>query len=88
MKITLLAHHIEWDTDGDMDAARALPSKMEVEIDLNVVDGCLTGIPESANTIIFQNVISLDVGIMKTCHESVLRKAHRPKNQISKENIS
>ena len=52
MIITLLAHHIEWDTDGDIDAARALPSKMEVELDLNVVDGCLTGIPESANTII------------------------------------
>jgi hypothetical protein len=34
MKITLLAHHIEWDTDGDMDAARALPSKIEVEVDL------------------------------------------------------
>ena len=52
MTITLLAHHIEWDTDGDIDAARALPSKMEVELDLNAVDGCLTGIPESANTII------------------------------------
>ena len=34
MKITLLAHHIEWNTDGDMDAARALPSKVEVEVDL------------------------------------------------------
>ena len=52
MTITLLAHHIEWDTDGDIDAAQSLPSKMEVELDLNVVDGCLTGIPESANTII------------------------------------
>ena len=52
MIITLLAPHIEWDTDGDIDAARALPSKMEVELDLNAVDGCLTGIPESANTII------------------------------------
>ena len=52
MTITLLAHHIEWDTDGDIDVARALPSKMEVELDLNDVDGCLTGIPESANTII------------------------------------
>ncbi len=52
MKITLLAHNIEWDTDGDIDAAQSLPSKMEVELDLNVVDGCLTGIPESANTII------------------------------------
>ena len=52
MIITLLAHHIEWDTDGDIDTARALPSKMEVELDLNAVDGCLTGISESANTII------------------------------------
>ena len=34
MKITLLAHHIEWDTDGDMDTARGLPSKVEVEVDL------------------------------------------------------
>ena len=34
MKITLLAHHIEWDTDGDIDAARALPSKVAVEVDL------------------------------------------------------
>lgn len=34
MTITLLAHHIEWDTDGDIDAARALPSKLEVEVDL------------------------------------------------------
>ena len=40
MKITLLAHHIEWDTDGDIDAARALPSKMEVEVDLDAVE-CL-----------------------------------------------
>ena len=52
MKITLLAHHIEWDTDGDIDAARGLPSKVAVEVDLNVVEGCLTGIPESINTII------------------------------------
>ena len=34
MTITLLAHHIEWDTDGDIDAARGLPSKLEVEVDL------------------------------------------------------
>ena len=34
MKITLLAHHIEWDTDGDIDAARGLPSKVAVEVDL------------------------------------------------------
>ena len=37
MKITLLAHHIEWDTDGDIDAARGLPSKVEVEVDLDAV---------------------------------------------------
>ena len=35
MTITLLAHHIEWDTDGDIDAARALPSKLEVEVNLD-----------------------------------------------------
>ena len=40
MKITLLAHHIKWDTDGDIDAARGLPSKMEVEVDLDAVE-CL-----------------------------------------------
>ena len=40
MTITLLAHHIEWDTDGDIDAARALPSKVEVEVDLEAVE-CL-----------------------------------------------
>jgi len=40
MKITLLAHHIEWDTDGDIDAARALPSKVAVEVDLDAVE-CL-----------------------------------------------
>ena len=34
MIITLLAHHIEWDTDGDIDAARGLPSKVAVEVDL------------------------------------------------------
>ena len=39
MTITLLAHHIEWDTDGDMDAARSLPSKLEVAVDLDLVDG-------------------------------------------------
>ena len=37
MTITLLAHHIEWDADGDIDAARALPSKVVVEVDLNDV---------------------------------------------------
>ena len=40
MKITLLAHHIEWDTDGDIDAARGLPSKVAVEVDLDAVE-CL-----------------------------------------------
>ena len=35
MKITLLAHHIEWDTDGNNDVARSLPSRMEVEIYLD-----------------------------------------------------
>lgn len=34
MKITLLAHHIEWDTDGDHEVARSLPSKVAVEVDL------------------------------------------------------
>ncbi len=34
MIITLLAHHIEWDTDGDIGAARGLPSKVAVEVDL------------------------------------------------------
>ena len=40
MKITLLAHHIEWDTDGDIDVARGLPSKVVVEVDLDAVE-CL-----------------------------------------------
>ena len=35
MIITLLAHHIEWDTDGNNDAARSLPSKLEVEVNLD-----------------------------------------------------
>jgi len=34
MIITLLAHHIEWDTDGNNDVARSLPSKVAVEVDL------------------------------------------------------
>jgi len=38
MIITLLAHHIEWDTDGDIDAARSLPSKLEVKIDLSEIE--------------------------------------------------
>jgi len=40
MKITLLAHHIEWDTDGDHEVARSLPSKVAVEVDLDAVE-CL-----------------------------------------------
>tara|TARA_Y100001972_G_C7474802_1_gene241565 strand:+ start:215 stop:571 length:357 start_codon:yes stop_codon:yes gene_type:complete len=37
MKITLLAHHIEWDTDGTVHIqnGNTLPSKMEVEVDLD-----------------------------------------------------
>ena len=34
MKITLLAHHIEWDTDGNQTIAQSLPSKVSVEVDL------------------------------------------------------
>jgi len=34
MKIRLLAHHIEWDTDGDHDVAQSIPSKVAVEVDL------------------------------------------------------
>jgi len=34
MKITLLAHHIEWDTDGDHEVAQSIPSKVAVEVDL------------------------------------------------------
>ena len=34
MTITLLVHHIEWDTDGDHDIAQSLPSKVAVEVDL------------------------------------------------------
>ena len=40
MKNTILAHHVEWDTDGDIDAARGLPSKVAVEVDLDAVE-CL-----------------------------------------------
>ena len=40
MIITLLAHHIEWDTDGDHEVAQSLPSKVEVEVDLDAVE-CL-----------------------------------------------
>ena len=34
MTITLLAHHIEWDTDGSWEVAKALPPKIEVEVNL------------------------------------------------------
>jgi len=34
MKVTLLAHHIEWDTDGDHEVAQSIPSKVAVEVDL------------------------------------------------------
>ncbi len=39
MNITLLAHHIEWDTDGDDDVAQGLPRKMEVNVNLDIVGG-------------------------------------------------
>ena len=39
MTITLLAHHIEWDTDGRDLAELGLPSKVEVTVDLNDDDG-------------------------------------------------
>jgi len=39
MIITLLAHHIEWDTDGDDSVAQGLPRKMEVQIDLQEAEG-------------------------------------------------
>ena len=32
MIVTLLAHHIEWDTDGDNAIAQSLPSKLEVRL--------------------------------------------------------
>lgn len=32
MTITLLAHHINWDTDNNTDIARGLPSKLEVVV--------------------------------------------------------
>mgnify|MGYP001372187841 CR=1 FL=1 len=34
MTVTLLAHHIKWDTDGDDTIALGLPRKMEVQVDL------------------------------------------------------
>jgi hypothetical protein len=34
MTITLLVHHIEWDTDGNQTIAQSLPSKVAVEVDL------------------------------------------------------
>lgn len=37
--VTLLAHHIEWDTNGDDSVAQGLPRKMEVQIDLQDAEG-------------------------------------------------
>ena len=39
MTVTLLAHHIEWDTDGDDTVAQGLPRQLEVEVNLNTSDG-------------------------------------------------
>ena len=39
MTITLLAHHIIWDTDGADLSSLGLPSKVEVTVDLNDSDG-------------------------------------------------
>ena len=39
MIITLLAHHIVWDTDGDNDIENSLPSKLTVEVDLQEAEG-------------------------------------------------
>ena len=39
MTITLLAHHIVWDTDGDNDIENSLPSKLTVEVDLQEAEG-------------------------------------------------
>ena len=33
-RVTLLAHHIEWDTDGDDKVAQGLPRKMAVDVEL------------------------------------------------------
>ena len=38
MIVTLLAHHIQWDTDGDNAVAQSLPSKLEVKIDLSEIE--------------------------------------------------
>ena len=34
MKVTLLVHHIKWDTGGDEEIERSLPTKMEMVVDL------------------------------------------------------
>ena len=34
MNVTLLVHHIEWDTGSNEAIQRSLPTKMELEIDL------------------------------------------------------
>ena len=39
MTVTLLAHHIEWDTDGDDTVAQGLPRKMEVKVNLDTTGG-------------------------------------------------
>ena len=39
MTITLLAHHIVWDTEGDNDIENSLPSKLTVEVDLQEAEG-------------------------------------------------
>jgi hypothetical protein len=44
MIITLLAHHIEWDTDGDNGVANSLPSRLKVEVDLQDIEGGWTEI--------------------------------------------
>ena len=38
MIVTLLAHHIEWDTDGNNAIAQSLPSRLEVKIDLSEIE--------------------------------------------------
>jgi len=34
MIITMLVHHIKWDTDGDDDVAKDLPRTIPVQVDL------------------------------------------------------
>ena len=35
MNVTLLVHNIEWDTGGDEEIERSLPTTMELEVDLS-----------------------------------------------------